>query len=129
MDRKPAIMSKANMVYATERAAARIAQTLEDAKNLGEDSDREARLKRQVCRACHYFRRMGGAAMTSQPCMCCGQDQMYGSTATDVLCKPCATDGKLCKQCGGDSETRTQRRIWPEASPALEQAPSSGDVE
>ncbi|MDA8114217.1 MAG: hypothetical protein M0Z43_05775 [Acidithiobacillus sp.] len=70
-----------------------------------------------LCRMCHYGNRfsLAGAAMTKEPCMCCGKDQLYGNTRTDALCLECAQETMLCKHCGGDRELRTERRDWPDS--------------
>lgn len=84
------------------------------------DPEREKRIAAGMCRWCFYARgRMGGASMTTQPCSGCGVDQTFGSTATDVLCLPCAKEHSLCKRCGGDREMRTLRRKWPVFSPTV----------
>ena len=88
--------------------------TINGAKALGYDARKNERLKRHECKACFYASRIGGAAMTTRPCMSCGSEEMYGSTATDVLCMDCATKHGLCKHCGGDLEMRTRRKDWPE---------------
>lgn len=115
MNRRPPVMSVGLMLGNTERAKARIAELQKLAQAIESDSDKSARLARQHCKACHYFSRMGGAAITTQPCMSCAKDQTYGSTATDALCRSCAEAGNLCRHCGGDIELRTRRRIWPTA--------------
>jgi hypothetical protein len=69
------------------------------------------------CRFCYYLRgtRIGGAAMTTQPCGICSKDVMYGSTCTDKLCKECADEYKLCRYCGGDIDMirRKNRKELP----------------
>lgn len=114
MHRNAPPMTAATMVEATQRAKAKIQSVLDYAHQLETDPQQEERVARQLCKACFYGPpRLGGAAVTSQPCMCCGEDQMYGSTNTDVLCENCAKDHGLCKHCGGDFEIRTDRKDWP----------------
>lgn len=115
MNRRPPVMSKSLMIGNTERAASRIADLMRLAEAIETDADMVARYAAHECKACHYFSRIGGAAITHQPCMSCGKDQTYGSTNTDVLCLPCAQAGDLCKHCGGDISLRTRRRNWPAA--------------
>lgn len=108
-------MTAATMVQATRIAKAKIQSVMDYAQQLESDPKREERLARNMCKACFYGPpRIGGSAMTSQPCMCCGDDQMYASTNTDVLCLDCAKAHGLCKHCGGDVEIRTDRENWPE---------------
>ena len=113
MNQRPAVMDLGNMIGATERAKRRVDDWLKLAADAEHDTRKGERLAAHRCRACFYSTGMGGAAMTHRPCMCCGADELYGSTNTDVLCLPCAVDGSLCKKCGGDLEMRAQRRAWP----------------
>lgn len=115
MKRPPKVMNQGNMVGATYAAKAAVTDLLAIAKEIETDARREERLARNECRACFYRPMWGGAAICEQDCMCCGNEQMYGSTATDVLCLECAKRHSLCKHCGGDLEMRTRRRAWPVA--------------
>lgn len=116
MKRQPKVMNKGNMIGATGRAKDYVQRMIEDAKEIEDDTRRKERIEAHECKACFYSSRIGGAAMTSQACMSCGTDQMYGSTNTDALCMTCAMEHVLCKHCGGDLEMRTRRRVWPEPS-------------
>lgn len=71
---------------------------------LNTDSQQSERLAESICICCWYVYsdRIGGAAITTQPCGICNSIQQYSSTATDVLCKTCAITHKLCKRCGAD---------------------------
>lgn len=116
---RPALpMTPANMANATRRAQAKVQGVLDLARELTTDPRKDERLAKGLCKACFYGPpRIAGAAMTSQPCMCCGADQMYGSTNTDVLCAPCAQENGLCKHCGGDLDMNADRAEWPTAKP------------
>ena len=114
MKQRPIAMNKGNMIGATGRAKARVRSWMELADDVIKDTKKADRLKHHECKACFYSSRIGGAAMTTRPCMSCGSDEMYGSTATDVLCIACATKHELCRHCGGDLEMRTRRKDWPE---------------
>lgn len=116
MQQRPAIMSKNTMVGATERAKSRVAEWVRLAEDVINDTRRAERKTRHECKACFYSSRIGGAAMTTRPCMCCGADQLHGSTSTDVLCANCAKEHSLCKHCGGDLELRPRRKTWPVAT-------------
>jgi hypothetical protein len=107
-------MNKGNMIVATEKAKARVNAWIQKAAEVQDDARRKERIKRHECKACFYIDRLGGAAMTTRPCMGCGKDEMYGSTNTDVLCMNCARTHELCKHCGGDREIRVRRKEWPE---------------
>ena len=126
MDRKAPNFDRYLMVSNTNRAKSRVDDALAQAKRIADDTDRKARLERQFCKACFYFTRMGGAACTTQPCACCASPERYGSTATDVLCKPCAKEHSLCKHCGGDVEMRVGRRKWPVANTPTERNDAAG---
>ncbi len=116
MDRPAPTMNAATLAQATFRSRAQVQRVLDHAQDLLTDPHQTDRLAAQLCKACFYGPpRMGGAAMTTQPCMCCGTDQMYGSTNTDVLCQPCAQAHDLCKHCGADLELRADRTAWPVA--------------
>ena len=114
MERRPLVMCKANMIGWTERSKAFVNSRIELAKRLAEDTDKAKRIAEQQCKCCFYGGRIGGAAMTTQPCMCCHKPVMYGSTATDALCMDCAIENDLCKRCGGDIDLRARRKNWPE---------------
>lgn len=126
MKRRPAIMSKCHMIGATEHAVAYIKDILKLADDIQNDTQRKQRLEKQNCKRCFYQSRLGGAAMTEQPCMCCSKNEMYGSTATDVLCLECAKKHDLCKHCGGDLEMRTRRKNWPQPEVNLENTTAIG---
>lgn len=122
MEQKARPFTRAAMASATTMAAMRVNDTIMLATKLQMDSEREARLKAHKCKGCFYYSRLGGAAMTTRPCACCGKPQQYSSTATDALCADCAETHHLCKGCGGDLEMRTGRRNWP-ATPDNPQHP------
>lgn len=115
MQRKAPEMTQSLMQSATARAGAYVNRILAGAKALELDERKVERIAKHECKSCFYGGRMGGAAMTEQPCMSCTQPQLYSSTATDVLCRPCAEYASLCKHCGGDLEMRLKRRTWPDA--------------
>lgn len=111
-----AVMDISTMTRATRRASNFVADLLKRADRIREDAKKDQRLERHFCVSCFYIERIGGAAMTTAPCMCCNRDQMYGSTDTDVLCLDCARQHRLCKHCGGDVLMDTHRQNWPKAS-------------
>lgn len=115
MERRPLLMSKANMIGWTERSKAFVTEQIELAKRIIEDTEKAKRIAKQNCKRCFYGSRFGGQAITEQPCMCCHKSMMYGSTATDALCMDCAKENALCKCCGGDIELRARRKDWPVA--------------
>lgn len=77
------------------------------------DPKRKERLEKPECICCFYIRtpRIGGAAMTTQPCGKCEQNMMFGSTSTDMLCPDCAKKLKLCRHCGADLNLKDRRKI------------------
>ena len=79
------------------------------------DHDKDKRAQSGLCKLCHYVHtaRIGGCAMTYQPCGICGEDQLYSSTATDKLCLPCAKKHQLCKRCTADVCLRPRRIFKP----------------
>ena len=119
MDRPAKKLDTVAMVWATDQARSYTDDLIDRATRLQADPKRAERIAAGLCRWCFYAAgRIGGAAMTTQPCSSCGTDQTYASTSTDVLCLPCAKEHDLCKRCGGDQEMRTLRRKWPKFSPA-----------
>ena len=113
MIEKPGKMSKSNLISNTERSRARYKAVLDLAEEMKTDTRKEDRLRKQECIACFYSSQIGGCAITNRDCMCCGENQIYGSTATDKLCLRCATEHNLCRHCGGDINMNTRRRSWP----------------
>lgn len=103
----------ASMVWATTRASEKVERVAILAERIKDDTHKKARLEAHECKGCFYFDSLGGAAITTQPCACCGIEQTYSSTNTDVLCMACAKEHSLCKHCGGDLDMRPLRRKWP----------------
>ena len=103
------------MIGATERAKARVKDWCDLAADATNDTRKAERLARHECKACFYAGRIGGAAMTYRKCMSCGSDELYGSTATEVMGKAGVVKHDLCQHCGGDLEMRTRRKEWPDA--------------
>lgn len=87
-------------------------ELVERAKSLAEDRQRGQRIAEGLCPACYYLRvRVGGSAITRRPCGACGEPQTYASTATDVLCSPCAKSYGLCRRCGADLDYKNRRTL------------------
>jgi hypothetical protein len=114
MQAKRAAMNKGNMIAWTERAKQYCQDLYARADEVANDNRQDEREKAQECKACFYMPRIGGCVMTTQPCMCCGKEVMFSSTATDRLCLDCAKKHSLCKRCGGDISMRSRRKEWPE---------------
>ena len=114
MRQEPATMSNTMMSRSTYRAVARVKEWVYMAEMVTHDTRKTDRMARHECRACFYAPRIGGAAMVWRPCMSCGVDVVFRSTATGVLCELCAVKHSLCKHCGGDVEMRGDRTDWPE---------------
>ncbi|MDA8376108.1 MAG: hypothetical protein M0Z50_03340 [Planctomycetia bacterium] len=115
MEKRRRKMDVANMVASTKLSQSRLDATLKLAAKFQEDPQKTERLAASLCIPCFYSSALGGAAITQEPCMCCGAVQIYGSTNTDALCMDCAQETHLCKHCGGDVELRTGRKNWPRA--------------
>lgn len=75
------------------------------------DPDKAARLAQQVCQACAYQGRIGGAACSFRECAFCTKTLSSGNTCVDVLCIPCAQERDLCVRCGGDIHLKTRRKL------------------
>jgi len=116
MIRPPANMTAQEMGRSTKAGRDFVDSIIATAKAIATDSDHQHRMQKCLCKACHYRSMLSagvaGAACTSRPCMRCGQNQHYASTATDVLCADCAKATDLCKKCGADMELR-MRQTWP----------------
>jgi len=112
MKQKPQIIDSATVQMQTYMNTKRMESTIKHADWYQNDPDNDDRLEKQQCRACFYTTgKLGGAAMTERPCGECRTDMLFGSTATDALCKRCAEKLELCKECGGDIHDRPKRRI------------------
>lgn len=114
MRQRRARLDKASIASNSAQAKRRVDHHLKLADKLTNDGERKLRFEVQLCKACYYFSKIGGAAITNRECAGCGQDQTYGSTATDTLCLPCASKYDLCKQCGGDIDMQIRRKSRPE---------------
>jgi len=127
MKREPKKLDRYFFEYTTHAAKSTVDEAIQRAKAVENDTDKERRLKVHECCACFYLRsKIGGAAMTMQPCASCNVDQMYGSTCTDVLCLACAQKYSLCKHCGGDLGMRIGRRVYPISDVPSEQPKPAG---
>lgn len=114
MNRPKRKMTRSNLESWTLRSKERMQSIMDLADKLRHDPEKHNRMQACLCPMCYYGSRLGGQAVTTEPCMCCGEEQMYSSTATDALCRPCAQETGLCKHCGGDRELRVRRKKWPE---------------
>jgi len=112
MERKRRIMSASNMESWTRASKDRMQRAIDFADRLRTDPEHHNRVQAGLCRMCYYGSHIGGQAITTEPCMCCGKEQTYSSTATDILCRDCAKETGLCKRCGGDREGKIRRK-WP----------------
>lgn len=100
-----------SIYFATELAKGQLEWIIDLAKLLKEDPHKIERRKKALCKPCFYNRsRIGGAAMTFQPCGICGEEMPFGNTVTDSCCTKCALENNLCKHCGGDIEMRQRRK-------------------
>lgn len=106
---------------ATRMSASGLSDRIALAEVARDDMRRADRKQDCLCRWCFYYcqPRIGGCAMTIRPCGICGIEELYSSTATDVVCRACAIEHKICRQCGGDVELRHSRRkfAWLSAKP------------
>lgn len=104
-------INHARMKRATDLARKWNEEVVKSARALETDPERDSRREAQLCPCCFYVRspRIGGAAITQQPCGLCESVETYASTATDVLCLECAKAHDLCKRCGADLELRPLR--------------------
>lgn len=93
-----------------ERANSNAKELIQRALRYINDPDKQDRLSKQECIACYYSQRVGGASMTQCECGICSTEQMFGSTAVDVIFKDCAVKNQLCKHCGSDIELKNRRK-------------------
>jgi hypothetical protein len=88
-----------------------VKQTLELAKNLQEDPQKQERVKNCECLVCWY--RSGGMhtnAFVYTNCKSCNKDLQFANSNTDEVCIDCAKEHKLCKHCGADIEYKERRK-------------------
>lgn len=100
------------LVHATSTANCRMKDIITRAFLVHSDPDNRRRINDEhKCVVCFYLSsRIGGAAMTTQPCGICNTPVLYASTNTDSLCFSCALDHKLCKHCGADIDLNPNRK-------------------
>lgn len=115
MEHSKASITASSVQWATDIAINYAQDSIEGALGYLADKSKKERREKGECKFCFYMRtqRIGGAAMTSQPCGICGEYQMYGSTNTDKICLKCAKKHELCKYCGADLELRPRRVFKP----------------
>lgn len=114
MKARKGILSKSNVLMATSRGKRHVNDVLSSAKRLSTDEDRAERIKQSLCPCCFYLNkvRIGGAAMTTRECASCDKEMLFSSTATNLLCLPCASENKLCMRCGADIELKERRKPY-----------------
>lgn len=113
VEHKPMPFKAATLLAATARARNSIIQVSELAKAFEEDAHKGIRFLKSECKVCFYTHKIGAQAFTTRECACCGVDQVYGHSATDVLCVECSVKHSLCKHCGGDIDLQLDRD-WEE---------------
>lgn len=115
MEQRKQVVDKVSIMRSNGRGNNAIKDTLERAQKITYDGDKKERVEACLCKACYYIfnHRMGGAAMTNRPCGICDTKMQFASTATDVICKGCAQENDLCKQCGGDMCLKDRRSPKP----------------
>lgn len=96
----------------TDRHKHYLQSQIEKTEAAKEDTEKEKRLKSQLCKWCFYLASgLGGASITIKECEICSEEQMFGSTNTNTLCMACATKSKLCKHCGSDMEYKKRKKL------------------
>jgi hypothetical protein len=83
------------------------------------DEDRDQRVAESTCKTCWYHRRnrMCTSSYTKWLCGVCMREYMHHNGCVPTVCKTCAEDHALCRDCGGDLRMRERRRKWPQPSP------------
>lgn len=76
-----------------------------------EDKSKEQRLKQQKCRYCFYNSRLAGQAITEYECGICSKPGTWANTAVPSLCMECASEHKLCVQCGASMNEKSRNKI------------------
>jgi hypothetical protein len=100
-----------------ERARRWYKERIQQAEEATKDARKSERMKRHECKVCFYLYpdRIGGSAITTQPCACCEVEMDFCNTNTDKLCLACAQKHKLCRHCMADIELRSRRKEgWPQ---------------
>lgn len=114
MRQRKALFDRVLVERSTETAKTWLRDVIEKAENAKHDVDKQKRLENDLCKTCFYIHsKIGGAAMTHRECGICSEDQLYSSTATDIICTPCSKENGLCKRCGADLEFKSRRKPYP----------------
>jgi hypothetical protein len=115
MKARKGILSIGNVANATGRGKRYVDNILLTAKKLSSDLERDKRLDECLCLSCYYLpgSRFGGASITTRDCASCDKTMNFSSTATDLLCKPCAKENTLCLRCGADIDLKVRRKPYP----------------
>lgn len=79
---------------------------LKRADGAKKDSDKEQRLYKHECKACHYARwhPIAGRAFTTFRCFVCDEDHDHPSTAVPRACYECAKSISCCMRCLGNMD-------------------------
>ena len=95
------LVDKEHVKTQTYYAKKDLRKLIENVEKLKFDTEREQRLEEGLCPQCYYIHktRIGGCAMTTQPCGICDKEVLYSSTATDKVCTACAKEHEICKRC------------------------------
>jgi hypothetical protein len=115
MQQAKQIISKQTIEVRNNRTKRHLKLLLDQAERIKNDTNKKNRLNDCLCKSCFYIShmRVGGAAITNRPCGICESDMRFSSTATDVVCKPCASENNLCKQCGSHIELKNITSDYP----------------
>lgn len=70
-------------------------------KEYEDDSDKESRLSRKLCKSCHYLKSsIAGQAFTKYNCQHCGEEHHHPNTNVPKYCSACSDKFDMCKKCG-----------------------------
>jgi hypothetical protein len=112
MQKEKGNIDLATIEQANQARRAQLANApLFDVKELSTEQQTE-RLLKALCPCCFQTRskRLGLAAITQRECALCDTTMRSATTATDLLCKPCAQANTLCIQCGADVELNPHKQ-------------------
>lgn len=101
---------KSDVQWALDMNKERIQSVTTYALKLATDPQKKERREDARCICCFYRgSTIAGSAMTQSQCGICEKELLSGSTKTDKLCKECAINHKLCRDCGSTIDLKEPR--------------------
>lgn len=79
-------------------------EILNYADKIKNDNEKEKRRDLQLCTVCMYEEKGAFQAITNKQCAKCGEEMVFPSTHTHILCITCAKGTNSCRHCEAEMD-------------------------